>query len=128
MRRQEADQPELGRCELVVLPSPDPLFETLQPGGKRSGIGVALECVARDPRELEGAGEVAEVQADVGAAQREIGFEPRDPVEQWAEPPDVLELARGLRVVAALLLRQRSCRVGDGALGYLVETRFFDQL
>ncbi len=48
-------------------------------------------------------------------------------MEQRAEPPDVLELARGLRVVAALLVRQRSCRVGDGALGYVVETRFFDQ-
>ena len=56
MCRQEADQPELGRGEFVVLPSPDPLFETLQPGGKRSGVGVALECVARNPREFEGAG------------------------------------------------------------------------
>ena len=127
MRRQERDEPELGRSELVVLPSPDPLFETLQPGGKRSGVGVALECVARDPRELEGAGEVAEVQADIGAVQRAIGFEPRDSVEQWAESPDVLELARGLRVVTALLVRQRSCRVGDGALGCVLETRFFDQ-
>ena len=82
MRRQEADQPELGRRELVVLPSPDPPLEPLQPGGKRSGVGVALKCVARNPRELEGAGEVAEVQADIGAVQRAIGFEPRDPVEQ----------------------------------------------
>ncbi len=48
-------------------------------------------------------------------------------LSQWAEPPDVLELARSLRVVTALLLRQRPCRVCDGALGYLVETRFFDQ-
>ena len=128
MRRQETDEPEFGRCELVVLPSPDPLFEALQPGGKRSGVGVALECVARNLHKLEGAGEVAEVQADIGAAQREIGFEPGDPMEQWAEPPDVLELARGLRVVTPLLLRQRSCRVGDGALGCLIESRFFDQL
>ncbi len=128
MRRQEADQPELGRSELVVLPSPDPLFEPLQPSRKRSGVRVALECVARNLRELEGAGEVAEVQADIGASQRAIGFEPRDAVEQRAEPPDVLELARGLRVVTALLVRQRSRRVGDGALGYLGETGFFDQL
>ena len=40
----------------------------------------------------------------------------------------MLELACGLRVVSALLLRQRSCRVSDGALGNLVETRFLDQL
>ena len=55
MRRQETDEPEFGWSELVVLPSPYPLFETLQPGGKRSSVRVALECVTRDLRELEGA-------------------------------------------------------------------------
>ena len=53
MRRKEVDEPELGRCELVVLPSSDPRFETPQPGGKRPGIGVPLKCVARDLRERE---------------------------------------------------------------------------
>ena len=41
MRRQESDEPELGRCEPVVLPAPDPLVETLQPGRKGSGIGIS---------------------------------------------------------------------------------------
>ena len=42
MCRQESDEPELGRGEPVVLSCPDPPFETLQAGGKRSGIGVSL--------------------------------------------------------------------------------------
>ena len=42
MRRQERDEPELGRCEPVILAWPDPPFETLQPGRKRSGIGISL--------------------------------------------------------------------------------------
>ena len=44
-----------------------------------------------------------------------------------AEPPDVLELARGLLVVTALLVRERSCRVGDRAVGRLVEVCLGDQ-
>ena len=82
MRRQESDEPELGRCEPVVLSSPDPPFETRQPGRKRSAIGISLERVARNLREFQGAGKVAEIEADVGAAQREIGVEPRGPAEQ----------------------------------------------
>ena len=42
MRPQESDEPELGGCESVVLSSPDPFIETLQPGRKRSGIGIPL--------------------------------------------------------------------------------------
>ena len=42
MRPQESDEPELGRCESVVLSPPDPRFETLQPGRERSGIGISL--------------------------------------------------------------------------------------
>ena len=93
---QEGDEPEFGRGELEVLPSADPFSEALEPGGERSGVGVALERVIRGELELEGAGEVTEIEADLGAAQREVGVEPRDPVEQWAEPPDVFELAGGL--------------------------------
>ena len=111
MRPQESDEPELGRCESVVLSLPDPRFEALQPGRQRSGIGISLECVARDLRVFEGAGNVAEVEADVGAAQREIGVEPWARAEQRAEPPDVLELACGLGLVTALVVRERSGRV-----------------
>jgi len=106
---------------------PDPRFEALQAGGKRSGIGISLECVACDPREFEGAGEVAEVEADVGAAQREIGVDPRGPAEVSADPPDVLKLARGLGMVTALPVRECCCRVGDRAVGRLVQVCFGDQ-
>ena len=37
-------------------------------------------------------------------------------------------MACGPRVVSTLLLRQRSCGVGDGALGDVAEMRFLDQL
>jgi hypothetical protein len=42
MRRKEAEDPQLGRREPVVLSSPDPPFETLQPGAKHSDIGMSL--------------------------------------------------------------------------------------
>ncbi len=48
-------------------------------------------------------------------------------MEQWTEPLDLFELAGGLCVVAALLVCLCSCRVGDRALGDLVEPRFLDQ-
>ena len=76
---------------------------------------------------FEGAGDVAEVEADVGAAQREIGVEPWASAEQWAEPPDVLELACGLGLVTALVVRERSCRVRDGAVDRVVEVLLGDQ-
>ena len=127
MRPQESDEPELGRCESVVLSPPDPRLETLQPGRQRSGIGISLEYVAGDLRVFEGAGNVAEVEADVGAAQREIGVEPWARAEQWAEPANVLQLACGLRLVTALVVRQRSCRVGDGAVDRVVEVLLGDK-
>ena len=110
-----------------VWPLPDPRVEALPAGGKHSRIGISLQCIVRHLREVERAREVADVQADVGAAQCEIGAEPRDPVEQRAEPPDVPEVARGPEVVAALLSHERSRRVRDGALGQLIEMRLLDQ-
>jgi len=44
-----------------------------------------------------------------------------------AEAPDAFELARGLRVVAALLVSERFRRVGGHAAGRLLEVRFGDQ-
>ena len=70
---------------------------------------------------VEGAGNVAEVEADVGAAQREVGVEPWAHQEQWPEPPDVLELACGLGLVTALIVRERSCGVRDRAVDRVVE-------
>jgi hypothetical protein len=112
---KEAEDPQLGRGEPVVLSSPDPRFETPQSVGKRSGFGVSLHRVASDLREFEGADTVAEVEADVGAAQREVGVDPRGRAEVPVGPADALELARSLGVVTALLLRECSCGVGDGA-------------
>jgi hypothetical protein len=40
--RQEAEEPELAWCEPVVLSSPYPPFEALQPGWKRSPVGISL--------------------------------------------------------------------------------------
>ena len=127
MCRKEAEDAELGRRESIVLSSPDSLFKTPQAGGKCSGIGISLRSVARDPRELKRADRVAEVKADVGAARREIDVEPRGSAEVSAEPSDAHELARGLGVVTALLVRERSRRVRGGAAGRLLEVCFGNQ-
>src|SRR5207344_1742964 len=83
---------------------------------------------ARGVRERERAGHVAQAEADAGTAQGEIGFQPWDSVEQRAKLPDVLEVACGPGVVSTPLSHQRSCRVGDGALGDVAEVLFLDQL
>ena len=98
MRRKEAEDPQLGRREPVVLSSPDPRFEAPQPGDKRSGIGISLQRVARDLREFERADRVAEVEADVGAAQREVGVEPRGPRGGAGEPGGTLSSWRAASV------------------------------
>ena len=73
MCRKGAEDSQLCRGEPVVLSSPDPLFQTPQPFGKGAGIGISVQRVARHLREFNGADRVTEVEAEVAAAQREIG-------------------------------------------------------
>ena len=79
-----------------------------------------MECVVRDLRMFESTDNVTEVKADVGAAQREIGVEPRARAEQWLQPPNVLELARGFGLVTALVVGERSRRVADSTINRVV--------
>jgi len=71
------DLDRFSRRESVVLSPSDPFFETLQSCREGPGIGISLPSVARDLRELERADRVAEVEADLSAAQREIDVCPR---------------------------------------------------
>ena len=77
VRRQEVDEPELGGGELVVSPEIDSLLETLEPVRQHSGIGIVMQSVVGSLRELDGTGPISDVEADVGAVQREIRVEQR---------------------------------------------------
>jgi hypothetical protein len=110
MCRKETEDPQLGRCAPVVLPAPDPLFETPDAGGKRSGIGISLQSVARELRAFKRADRVAEVEADLGAAQREIdiGTEGRAKVPREAGGGTGID--GGVSVAMRKRLNARVCR------------------
>jgi len=75
--REEAEDPELGRREPGVAVLARSVPRAPQAVGERSGIGMSVESVARTCAKFQRGDRFAEVEADLGASQREIDVSPR---------------------------------------------------